>query len=266
MVVAVFAAIGCGKEQADASASPFCDASREWAVHELTPIDESDPKAVEAHFEDYGSFVDESLATAPSAVADDWEVYANAFRTKFMPVLEKFHFSYEEVGAKGTEEEKAIFDGAKDEQTESAFTAILTYEADVCGSQQAQPADVSFEGVKADAYCELGGKVHELIGSAIFTPAGPSSAALKKLLERGELFGLQDRQVEAAPDVIRADVEKFVAFEKSEHRDVIAKYDYDLSKLILSGTQHDREIYQYTDASIRESSTRIDAFEQQVCG
>ena len=110
-VVAVLTAIGCGEEQtegtqrperADASASPFCDASRQWAVHEMTPIDESDPKAIEAHFKDYAAFIDKSIATAPPAVADDWKVYGNAIRTIQLPVLKKYGYSYEKVGAKGT--------------------------------------------------------------------------------------------------------------------------------------------------------------------
>jgi hypothetical protein len=59
------------------------------------------------------------------------------------------------------------------------------------------PADVSFEDERADAYCELNGKIDELIGSAIGN--GPSAAAVKKLV---------------APDAIRADVDKLAEFDR----------------------------------------------------
>ena len=95
MAVAVLTAIGCGEDRKDASASAFCDSSRQWAVHEMTPIDESDPRAIEAHFKDYEAFIDESIATAPAAVARDWKVYGKAIKTIQLPVLEKFGFSYE---------------------------------------------------------------------------------------------------------------------------------------------------------------------------
>ena len=271
MAMAVPTATGCGEEdrtgeeRADASASPFCDASRQWAVHEMTPIDESDPKAIEAHFKDYAAFIDESIATAPPAVADDWKVYGGAIRRVHLPVLEKFGFSYEEVNAKGTKTEKAIFDGAKRPRVENAFEAILIYEANVCGSQGVPPADVSFEGEKAGAYCGLGGEIDELIGSAFGGGGGPSVAAVKKLLGEEKLWRLQEQQVGAAPDAIRSEVDKLAEFDRTQHRRVIEKYDYDLPKLVLSGTAQDRAIFQYTAGSIREASSRVDAYEEQVC-
>jgi hypothetical protein len=270
--VAVLTAVGCGEERTertqrpertDAAASPFCDASRQWAVHEMRPVDESDPKEVEAHFKDYGAFIDKSIATAPPAVADDWKVYGTAIQTVQLPVMKKFGFSFEEVNAKGTEAEKAIFDGAPNPRVDNAFKAILTYEANVCGSQGLPPADVSFEGEKAAAYCRLGGKIDELIGSAIGN--GPSVAGVKKLLDGGQLWRLQERQVDAAPDAIRADVATHAEFDRTQHRRVIEKYDYDLPKLVLSGTAHDRAIFQRTDGSIREANSRVDAFDEQVC-
>ena len=267
MAVAVLTAIGCGEDREDkpatASASAFCDASRQWAVHEMTPIDESDPNAIKAHFKDYEAFVDESMATAPPAVAGDWKVYGNAVKTILLPVLRKFGFSYEEVGAKGTEAEKAIFDGARSPRVEKAFEAILTYEANVCGSQAEPSADVSFEGEKAAAYCGLGGKIDELIGTTFRN--GPSAAAVKRLIHGGQLWRLQEQQVGAAPASIRADVGKLAEFERTQHRRVIEKYHYDLRKLVLSGTADDRAVFQYTAESIREASSRVDAFDEQVC-
>jgi hypothetical protein len=267
MAVAVLTATGCGEEREDASASAsasaFCDASRQWAVHEMQPIDESDPKAIEAHVTDYEAFIDESIATAPAAVAEDWKVYGTAIKTVQLPVLEKFGFSYENVGKKGTEAEKAIFDGAPSPRVEKAFEAILTYEANVCGSQGLPPADVSFEGERAAAYCGLGGKIDELIGSAFAN--GPSAAGVKRLLDGERLWRLQEQQVGAAPDSIRADVAKLAEFERTQHRRVIEKYDYDLPKLVLSGTADDRAVLQYTAESIRKASRRVDAFDEQVC-
>lgn len=266
MAVAVLTAIGCGEEREqpkNASASPFCDASRQWAVHEMTPIDESDPKAIEAHFKDYEAFIDESMATAPPAVAGDWKVYGRAIKTVQLPVLKKFGFSFEKVAAKGTEAEKAIFDGSPTPRVAKAFEAILTYEANVCGSQGLPPADVSFEDERADAYCELNGKIDELIGSAIGN--GPSAAAVKKLVGGGQLRRLHEQQVDAAPDAIRADVDKLAEFDRTQQRQVIEKYDYDLPAIVLSGTAHDRAVLNHTDASIREENGRVDAYDEQVC-
>jgi hypothetical protein len=266
MAVAVLTAIGCGEEREEpqnASASPFCDASRQWAVHEMTPVDESDPKSIEAHFKDYEEFIDESIATAPPAVADDWKVYGGAIKSVQLPVLEKFGFSYEEVGAKGTEAEKAIFDGAPSKRVQKAFVAILTFEANVCGSQGLPPAHVSFKGERPGAYCELDGEINELIGSAI--GSGPSAAEVKKLLDGEQLWRLQEQQTDAAPDAIRADVGKLAEFDRTQQRQVIEKYDYDLPKLVLSGTAHERAIFQHTDASIRQANRRIDAYDEQIC-
>jgi hypothetical protein len=267
MAVGVLTGVGCGEDReappAGASASAFCDASRQWAVHEMTPIDESDPGAIKAHFKDYEAFIDKSMATAPAAVARDWKVYGTAVKTILLPVLRKFGFSYEEVGANGTEEEKAIFDGAKSPRVEKAFEGILTYEANVCGSQVEPSADVSFEGQQAAAYCALGGKIDELIGSTLRN--GPSAAAVKRLIHGGRLWRLQEQQVGTAPASIRADVGKVAEFERTQHRRVIEKYDYDVRKLLLSGTADDRAVFQYTAESIRKASSRVDAFDDQVC-
>ena len=125
------------------------------------------------------------------------------------------------------------------------------------------PADVSFEGEKAAAYCRLGGKIDELIGSTLGN--GPSVAAVKRLVNGEQLWRLQERQVGAAPDSIRADAGKLAEFDRTQHRRVIEKYDYDLRKLVLSGTADDRAVLQYTAESIRTASGRVDAFDEQVC-
>ncbi len=88
---------------------------------------------------------------------------------------------------------------------------------------------------------------------------------MKKLLDGEQLWRLQEQQTDAAPGAIRADVGKLAEFDRTQQRRVIKKYDYDLPKLVLSGTAHDRAIFQHTDASIREANSRIDAYDEQIC-
>jgi hypothetical protein len=257
-------AIGCGSEGEDAAASPFCDASREWAVHELTPPDEMDPASVKAHFTDYDEFVATSLDTAPEEVADEWQLYADEYRAKFRPVIEKFHYSFDEVGKNGTPEEQAIFTGKKSAEASDAFDAILSYEGRVCGSQTPAAADVSFEGEKPGEYCEVAGKLNQMLGEITFGGASPS--ALKNALTGDEYARLTEKERDVAPASISTDVDALVRFDRTTQIPTVAKYDYDIKKLILNGSPADRAAFQHQTPSIRDAASRVSAFEEQVCG
>ncbi len=263
IAVVVFVSGGCGKEDSS-SASSFCDASREWAVHELTPPHETNPASIKAHFTDYSAFVDKSLASAPEEVADDWQVYADVYKTRFLPVMEKFHYSFEEADANGTDQEKEFFNGARPPEAEAAFKEILAYEGQVCGSQGPQAADISFAGEKPGAYCEIAGKMNQLIGEVVYGGASPK--VLRKVVTGDERRRLSEQLIDEAPLAIRDDVRKLEEFDRSKQRNVLDKYDYDVKKLILSGSAEDRATFQHQDRSVREPRARVAAYEEQVCG
>ena len=80
LTAALLLAAGCGDDDANAGApadddaasaettaadSPYCDVAISWAVHEMTPFDDTDPVAFEKYWSEHTAFEEDALATTP---------------------------------------------------------------------------------------------------------------------------------------------------------------------------------------------------------
>ncbi len=244
----------------DPAESAYCDAAREWAIHEVTqPVDETDPVAFEAYWNEFLAFEQTALDTTPDELAADWQRKVDTENETINPVLERYDYDVVALQENGTPEELATLEAPPD--VEAAQDRILTYEADVCGAQQPRPADVSFEGEEAGAYCDAVAAEQERIGEVMGGGADPADveALVAELVEGGPA------QVDVAPASIQDDVAAVAAWTAGEQRDVLAAHGYDFIGVIREGTPEERADLQLTADAIRDQFARVAAYEEQVC-
>ena len=246
-----------------AAESPYCDAAREWAVAELTPFDDSDPAAFRAHWDAFVAFIDKGTQLSPAPIHDDWAVYG-AVIAKQTPVLERFGYDKGRFEEQATPEEKALFEDPGPEAGK-AFATVLNYEALTCATAQPPAAEVDFSDEKpAQAYCEAAGADNEMMGEVVgngFTPED-----FRALVTSKDYQAVTKKERDAAPAVIKDDAEALYTFLQEEQLPLVAKRGYDVRKIILDGPHADREILQGTAGAVRDSSARLAAYEEQVCG
>ena len=244
----------------DPAESAYCDAAREWAIHELDTFDETDPVAFRTYWEEFKAFQHVALDTAPPELADEWELKIETEDATINPVLERYDYDLAEMEARGTPEEVAAFEAPPEVQ--DAQDVILGYEADVCGAQRPLPADVSFEGEEPGPYCELvsaeNERVSEVMGS------GTEPAAIEALSD--ELIESGAEIAAAAPEVIADEVAALREWQAGPQRDALERHDWDFIGLIREGPAQDRADLQQTDPAIRDEYATVAAYEEQVCG
>ncbi len=248
-----------GTDATAASESAYCDAAREWAIHEMTPFDDMDPAAFRAYWNDFVAFEEEAIATAPDAIRDDWVLKFEKESDTITPVLEKYDFNLSVMMESSTPEEEAAFDAPPDVQ--AAQDRILTYESEVCGAQQPLAADVSHAGEEPGPYCELVAAQDELAAEALASGDPAEVEAAFDELEAGSA-----NLTDAAPAVIEDDVADLAVWVADRQRPVAEKFGYDLAEAIRNGTPQERADLNYADDEIRDQFARIVAYEVQVCG
>ena len=268
--VLIVAAAGCaddddiaseeGGTAPAASESAYCDAAVDWAVHDMTPFDDSDPAEFRAYWEAFLAFEAVATDTAPDEIKADWELKVTAEADAGVTeVFEKYGYDVATMEASGTPEELAAFEAPPEVQ--AAQDRILGYESAVCGSGQPQAADVSYAGEEPGPYCELVAVKDELAADAL---ASGDSAEVEAVF--GELEQGADALIEAAPEIIEDDVVELAAWTTGRQRDVAEHFDYDLRAAMQDGTAQDRFDLNHADEEIREQYARVLAYEEQVCG
>jgi hypothetical protein len=243
--------------------SPYCQTVRQWTVHELRPVDDSNPQAMNTYIDEYVAFNHHAAEQAPTEVADQWALVAPMFDRLVVPIFEKYGYDMARIGADATQEEQAVLDAPPPEAA-AAQDAIHAYEALVCGSGQPPAAAVVFEGPPEQSYCSVGARLDGMFADA--AAAADSPDALRALLASDEVVQLMSALVEHAPVVIRDDVQAVVNWEMHRGVAVLAEYDYDIRRLLLDGSAADRAVVQKTDPAIRDHEARVDAYEEQLCG
>src|SRR5438445_12822948 len=71
VAVAVGIAAGCSDSKPAAS-SAYCDAARQWAIHELVPVNDQDPAAFKTYWNEYLGFVDKGVHLSPKPINAEW--------------------------------------------------------------------------------------------------------------------------------------------------------------------------------------------------
>src|SRR5262245_59692244 len=77
---------------ADPAESAYCDVAVEWAIHEYTPFDDSDPVAFRAYWSEWTEFKENAVETAPDEIKEDWVLRADTENQVLVPILEKYDF------------------------------------------------------------------------------------------------------------------------------------------------------------------------------
>jgi hypothetical protein len=252
---------GAGGETAaaDPSESAYCNAAIDWAIHELTPVDDTDPAAFRAYWTEYRAFEAEALDAAPDELRAAWELKIETEDTTVTPVFEKYDFDVNVMMESATPQEQAIFDAPPDVQ--AAQDRILAYESEVCGAQQPLAADVSYASEAAGPYCRLVAGQSEQAAQAV---ASGDAAAVEAVFNAME--ETTSSVTDAAPAAIKDDVVDVAAWTNGRQRDVAERYDYDFRAALREGSTQDRYDLKYADEEIREQFARVLAYEEQVCG
>ena len=241
-----------------ASDSEYCDAAVDWAIHEMTPFDDTDPAAFRAYWTEYTAFVDEAVSTAPEEIAADWQDKVE-WETGLTAILEKYDFDAAVMQAQGTPEEAAAFEAPP--EAAAAQDRILSYESAVCGAQQPPPADVSYAGEEAGTYCDLVGALQQQADEAISSGDPDQIEAFV-----GTHASSAPAIVDAAPEVIAEDVASVSDWQLHEQAEVLEAHGWDPAAVLRDGSVQDRYDFQLADEEIREQYARVAAYDEQVCG
>jgi hypothetical protein len=271
LALALAALTGCGGFGDKTAFTPiegtetaYCDTFRAWQVHELEGEgdDQPNPAALESYWKDYLEFNATMLEQAPPEVRDEWALSERLIRTTVTPVLEKYDFDGERIAREGTPAERAA--STPPPEAQKAQDAIHAYENRVCGIETPPAADVVFEaGDSSEAYCQAAGALQgelDEIASAKFDPE-----LLRELVTSDRFTDLLDAQVDAAPDELAADVEAAREWLSGRWSDVFEEHGYDIRNVWVDGSAEDRAVVHEYHPDVVEHSSRITAFEEQVC-
>jgi len=257
--------IACSTK-ADASESAYCKEARRWSAHEMTPRDDADPAVFRPYWQEYLAFVANGTRLSPKPIHDDWAVYAANVK-KQTAVAEKYGYDQGRVEREATDAEKAVIQSPGD-KVEGAFHEVIGYEALTCSAGQPPAADVSFKGEKPGPYCDVlktDNEYNQPLRDSGFDPKLVRQAMTDPAKE-AERHAIDSKFVSTAPPAIRDDVKAEVAWWHEEQTPVIARYGYDMRKVLLTGSAKEREALQLTDKKVRDHYARALAYEQQVCG
>src|SRR5947208_3008440 len=99
--VAVAAGIAAGcTDSKPAAASAYCTAARQWAIHELVPVNDQDPAAFKTYWNEYLGFVVKGVRLSPKPINADWKLVFTALQP-FTGVLTKYDFNVGALMEKG---------------------------------------------------------------------------------------------------------------------------------------------------------------------
>lgn len=260
LVALAAAGVACSSD-AKASESAYCNAARDWAIHELDARDEENPAWFKPYWGEYLAFTKTASQVAPKEIADDWKVYVEAV-AKQTPLFEKYGYDTARAEASATEEEKAQFEPSGRQQ--KAFAAILGYEALTCDAAQPPAADVDFSALKPGAYCDVLARDNERI-SPVFESGAQPGAVRDAMLDPKTAAAFSEFK-RTAPKAIKRDVQIDVDWEQNRQLPTMRKYNFDLRRVLREGSAQDRRDVNRTDKRVRDHFARIAAYEQQVCG
>lgn len=269
LAAALLLAAGCGDEDEDsngdaapaeaAADSAYCNVAVDWAVHELTPFDDTDPEAFKAYWAEYKAFEEEALATAPEELEADWQLKIDAEDETIDVVLEKYDYDKAVMIEQATPEEQAAFEAPP--EVAAAQDRIHAYESEVCGAGTPAPAHVSYAGEDRGSYCELvtaqDAEAEEALAS------GDPAAVEAFIASQAEST---PAIVDAAPASIADDVVAVAKWALGPQAEVLEAHGFDFEAAMRDGSAQDRFALNYADEEVREQYARVIAYEEQVCG
>lgn len=259
-VVALVVAAGCGNEAAaDESESAPCDAVREWAIHELQPVDETDPVAFRGYWQEWTAFQTVAVDTAPETIKADWELKFGLESEIFTPILERYDFDVVAIAENGTPEEQAATEAPPDVQ--AAQLRLFTHESEVCGAQQPLAAP-------SPSPARSPVRIVSSSGHSTGRPPRRSRAGIRR---RSRPCSMSSRRPhrqcwQPRPTASGPMSPRWRAWTTGRQRQAFERHGYDLRALLRGGPQQDRLDVNHADEAIREQFSRVRAYAEQVCG
>lgn len=248
---------------ADDPESPFCRTALDWQVHELTPVDQSDPAVLETYMSEYAAFATQSAEQAPESISDDAQLVADGITDDLLPLMERYGYDGARFEAEATDEEKALLD-APPPEVDAAQNRIHEYEALVCGAGQPPAADVDFTGAADSPYCQTSIDLDEAVGSVAENGFDP--AEVEEVYTSDEVSQLFDDGADNAPAEIAEDVGAVNEFVRTEQLPLMESYGFDVRELLSTASAEERAVFQYTAPAIIDHFARTLAYDEQVCG
>jgi hypothetical protein len=257
------AGVACSsKAEASSFDSAYCHNIRSNVAGDIRHVDDKSANPGKAGWLRYVRFMDEGLRTAPKELHADWVAYHAAI-AKQTPVIEKFGYDEERFDAEATDAEKAVTELSP--RVEAGVARIMKYEAFTCGSGQPPDAKVSFAGEKPGPFCDavkLGDSRTDEVdfGDPVAVRKFLTDPATKQQSAEDDA-----RLIATAPKVIAEDVKAEVKWWNTKQKPVMARYGYDMAKLLLHGSAQDVRDLQLTDARVANHFARATAYEHAVC-
>jgi hypothetical protein len=244
---------------------PYCRAALGWAVVEMTPRNHDSVAGETKYWNDYAAFLKYGDNVAPAEIKSAFHAYANRGLNLEIPILRKYGFDKKRYENEATAAEKKRIEGDPSPEEQKAFSQVVKYEWQVCGSGTPDAAtNVKFTGDKNSAYCKSEqasvaafGKVRD----AGFAPAVVKGFFTSKVFTEG-IANLES----VAPEAIRSDVAAHVNWIRTKQVPVLVKYGYDFKKIKLQGTPEERFASDTSAVEIRDVDRRLNAYDSQVCG
>jgi hypothetical protein len=287
VLVAVLVLAACGggsnttarstrKVSTDRGDSPYCDTLMKWGAYDwFKPGGEGFPgepgkplagqpgaiAANKAYHQKYMQFADQARRLAPPEIRDAWNVYYAMGTGPFTAILERSGYDLTDPKFLAVFENppESIIPGM-----EAFEQQIQPYENRVCGSGQPQPADVKFSGKANSEFCGTQKELDE--GFQALVLRGTRPAEVKAYLTSPAHEATLERLDRAAPPEIRADVIATSAFNRQKQIPLVAKYGYDIPKLVANGSSLERHVLNAASPDIADNTARVEAYAEQVCG
>ena len=140
------------------------------------------------------------------------------------------------------------------------------YRNRVCGyGGSPPPADVVFKASSTTkAYCAAGAAQEQ--GLEKVAASGFDPDAFRAHVTSDTFLRALDEQDTKAPPEIAADVKADNAWVRDHKLKVLAKYDYDLRRVLLEGSADELAEFTYFDPAIVRQDSRVEAYQAQLCG
>jgi hypothetical protein len=248
--------------------SAYCVTARNWAAHELNGDGDvqyrrGGPTALRKYWTDYVAYTEASLQQAPPVIHEAAAIKARGIR-RVTPLLEKYGFDLRRAATNASPSEQARAQPTPQEQ--KAQDILHAYDDRVCYYGGSPPAaSVTFKpNAAAKPYCEaVVAQQQDLERVRAVDRVTPE--ALRAYSESDSFSKALDEQDATAPKEIAADVKAANEWTRTRGVDVMEEYDYDLRRLFREGSAEDLAVFTNWDPEIREQSSRVTAYQEQVC-
>jgi hypothetical protein len=230
----------------------------------MHPFKPESPELVQSEL-DYVEFVNKGDMVSPSAIKAPFHAFAAWYTGTLAPTVRKYGYDEGRFDREATAADTKLVE--QPANVEKAFGQVVRYEHDVCAIGEPIAADVKFTGSSKSPYCvDVRGDqaANEKWFKSGFTME-ENRAYFTGLVRSLDAEDGEAAADDAMPASIRAGIHKHAVNARTKAVPVLAKYDYDVARLIEEGTTAERRVFTGTGADLRNVLAREAAYNEQVC-